>query len=79
MLFVLENLFSTQFNAQKVGEPKFVQMVHPMLEISYRAFLHPWTYFFSNSALRVLVNFATIKNALRPILYFKKSCNKVSS
>lgn len=72
-----ENLFSTEFNSQKVGEPKFVQMVHTLLEISYRAFLHPWTYFFSNAPLRYLVNFATIKNAFRPILYFKKSCIKV--
>lgn len=52
-------------------------MVHSLLEISYRAFLHPWTYFFSNALLRYIVNFSLIKNAFRPILYFKKSTLKV--
>ena len=74
-----ENLFSTQFDSQLSGEPKFVQLVHSLLEISYTAFLHPWTYFFSNQLLRYIVNFSLIKNAFTLILYFKKSTLKVSA
>lgn len=72
-----ENLFSTEFDAQHIGEPKFIQLVHKLLDIGYNAFLRPWNYSISNPFFRYVFNFSMIKSALVPIMRFQKSGKKI--